>query len=65
MGKQIGEKRRTGAYWQGRILTGDYLQECGVPARDFAGLAAQSEMERRGNRRGERGLFIGVAGASN
>jgi hypothetical protein len=31
-----------------------------APARDFAGLAAQSEMERRGNRRGDRGLFIGV-----
>jgi hypothetical protein len=55
----------------GRGLTGKvefdrrYLQECGVLARDFAGLAAQSEMERRGNRRGDPGLFIGVIGASN
>jgi hypothetical protein len=31
-----------------------------APARDFAGLAVQSEMERRGNRRGDRGLLIGV-----
>jgi hypothetical protein len=33
---------------------------CGTPARDFAVLAAQSEIERRGNRRGDRGLFIGT-----
>jgi hypothetical protein len=38
----------------------DWLLSCGAPARNFAGLAAQSEMERRGNRRGDRGLFIGV-----
>jgi hypothetical protein len=38
-----------------------WLLPCGAPARNFAGLAAQSEMERRGNRRGDRELFMGAA----
>jgi hypothetical protein len=38
----------------------DWLLSCGAPARNFAGLAVQSEMERRGNRRGDWGLFIGT-----
>jgi hypothetical protein len=41
----------------------DWLLSCRAPARNFAGLAAQSEMERRGNRRGDRGLFIGTMSA--
>jgi hypothetical protein len=45
-------------------LTGDYLQECGDPARNFASLAAICARERRGKGRGGRGIFIGTDGAS-
>jgi hypothetical protein len=46
-------------------ISEDWLLPCGAPARNFAGLAAQSEMERRGNRRGDWGLFIGVGYRQN
>jgi hypothetical protein len=38
----------------------DRLLPCEAPARNFVGLVVQSAAERRGKRRGDRGLFIGV-----
>jgi hypothetical protein len=43
----------------------DWLLSCGAPASNFSGLAAQSGEGERGKRRGEGGLLIGMAEASN
>jgi hypothetical protein len=56
VGKQIGEKRRTGAYWQGRIRP--EIPAGGTESSDeFCRLEVKSAEERKGGEGGVLGLL--------